>query len=153
MKYNVSIPELNNPATNLEILGFIKQQLNKLLDALKDTNQEEVRRLSSGIVSLFNKILEQMRENKEAKARQRIEKRRSASDGDDEEEYNTSEEEQSKHHEDAEEIMEEGATCDLTFEDEFLAMDDLERLERLPMLEIEEAIKIVTEIQSKINGS
>jgi len=149
MKYYVSIPNLNGPATNSEIMGFINQELNRVLNALKDANREEVRKLSLGLVSILNRILDQIREKKESEARQRIANRRRASDGDDEEEYDTSEPDQSKHHEDAEEIKEEGATCDITFEEEFIAMDDLETLKRLPKMDIEKAIEKVGEIRSK----
>jgi len=149
MKYNVKIPKRNGPVTNSEIMGFINQELNRVLNALKDANREEVRRLSLGLVSILNKILDQIREKKESEARQRIANRRRASDGNDEEEYDTSEPEQSKHHEDAEEIKEEGATCDITFEEDFIAMDDLETLERLANMDIEKAIEKVAKIRSK----
>ncbi|MGA2240559.1 MAG: hypothetical protein ABSH11_00760 [Verrucomicrobiota bacterium] len=150
MTYDVSIPGLKRPATELEIWGFVKRELDKLLVALKNHDREEVRRISSSIRSPFEKIQEDMRDDKETKIKQEIAKRRRASDGGDDDEYNTSDDEQSKSHVDAEEIMEVVGESDIAFNEAFpFAAEMLEKLEILSVVQIEEAIKIVTELKNQ----
>jgi hypothetical protein len=147
--YDVSIPGLKRPVTESEIWGFVKHEVDELLDALKKQDREEARKIASGICSLFEQIREVIRADKEFKIRREVEKRPR-----DEDEYDTSEDEQSKSYEDAQEIMEGAAVeSDVALNEAFpFAEDMLDKLESLPF-EIEEAIKIVTELKARcFNG-
>jgi hypothetical protein len=144
--YDVSISGLKRPATEPEIWDFVKGKLDELLDALKNQDQNEVRKISSGICSLFEQIREVIRADKEFKIRREVEKRPR-----DEDEYDTSEDEQSKSYEDAQEIMEGSAVeSDVALNEAFpFAEDMLDKLESLSVLKTEEFIKNVTDLKTK----
>jgi hypothetical protein len=146
--YNVNIPGLRCPVTELELWDFVKREVDELLEALKNQDCVEVKRISSGICSPFEKIREDMYNDEKTKVDREIERRRLASDGADDDEYNTSEDEQSKWHEDAQEALETATEkSNEAFDEAFPFADALDKIERLSVFEIEQSIKTVTDIK------
>ncbi len=127
--YDISIPGLKRPATESEIWDFVKCELDKLVDALKNQNQEEVGRISSGICSLFEQIREEICDKKKTEIEREIVSSR-FSDGSEEEHL--------------------AVESDIAFDEAFpFATEMLEELEILPTVEIEKAIKFVTNLKAK----
>jgi len=130
-----------------EFRNFLRNELDKLSDALVNDKSEDVRVICSETRCQLEKIQEAVADELESQARREIEKKPH-----DAEEYDTSEDEQSKSYEDEEDILERRAESDLVLTERYGLdfsdlIDDFEKLSWLPR---EEAVKIITALKAKI---
>jgi hypothetical protein len=150
MNYDEYFRELQSPVTESAICIWVKEKFDELLDALKKSEQEEIRRIVSDICSPFESIRDAMHEEAKFRIEQEIETRRFAADGADDDDYFTSEPEQSKFNEDAQEVMERAdEESDIQFNEAFGFAEVLEKLKTLPGLEVDAAVKLVTDMRAK----
>jgi hypothetical protein len=131
-----------------EFVDFVKRMVSKLHDALINNDLKTVSEICSGVSSQCEKIMENIRDDKESGIRGEIEKRPHDPD-----EYDTSEEEQSKYYEDEEEVLERVVVeSEETFNERFpFSYDSLQELSRLSPQPKEQAIDFVTKFKLRIS--